>query len=489
MSARVSVLGLAIAMVVVLVTGCAGDRVARPAEPAPGTAARIDCQDRLAALDAVIAGAGVADAQAARVDGHPFLRVDRALAALRPPSAATAFATWATGMRDLDRAARAIEVGNIPPDHPQADAVGALLVAAERCAEVQLAELLADGAARARLADAVRVPSAYQPLARLLGLYPLAAIPFGVGIDRLHADLRAAHRIEPAARPVNGRLVRYAPAVPARPMAAVTAPVPLDVLGRPSPDPTTLAHLLAVHGPTLEVDETGPHDRVGAPRWDADGMVGIDPARPTGYWLATWGRVAGERRLQLVYHFWFSERPARGPLDLLAGRLDGLIVRLTLDADGHRVDVLDIAHACGCYHMVFPRDGAVVVRAPPGPYREPLLVPRSLPPGDGRLVLRVEGGTHHVVGLRREPPATVPERAYRLEDYARLRALPWPGGGTRSLFGPDGLVPGTERAERWLFWPMGVPSAGQMRQWGHHAVAFTDERHLDDPALLAPYLE
>jgi hypothetical protein len=62
-----------------------------------------------------------------------------------------------------------------------------------------------------------------------------------------------------------------------------------------------------------------------------------------------------------------------------------------------------------------------------------------------------------------------------------------PDGERRSLFGSDGLVAGSERPERWLFWPMGVPSAGAMRQWGHHATAFVGRRHFDEPGLLARY--
>jgi hypothetical protein len=59
-----------------------------------------------------------------------------------------------------------------------------------------------------------------------------------------------------------------------------------------------------------------------------------------------------------------------------------------------------------------------------------------------------------------------------------------PQGGTRSAFGPDGLVPGSERTERFLFWPMGIASAGAMRQWGHHATAFVGRRHFDDADLI-----
>ena len=76
-----------------------------------------------------------------------------------------------------------------------------------------------------------------------------------------------------------------------------------------------------------------------------------------------------------------------------------------------------------------------------------------------------------------------------LLDENQLRALPWPAGGTRSAYDAAGLVPGSERGERWLFWPMGIASAGQMRQWGRHATAFVGRRHFDDPGLLDLYFE
>jgi hypothetical protein len=56
--------------------------------------------------------------------------------------------------------------------------------------------------------------------------------------------------------------------------------------------------------------------------------------------------------------------------------------------------------------------------------------------------------------------------------------------GTRSLFGPDGLVPGSERGERWFLWVSGVRSPGAMREQGRRATAFLGRRHFDDPFLL-----
>jgi len=72
----------------------------------------------------------------------------------------------------------------------------------------------------------------------------------------------------------------------------------------------------------------------------------------------------------------------------------------------------------------------------------------------------------------------------RFAEYDELRSLPRPEGGRASVFGTQGLIAGTERPERFLFWPMGIASAGAMRQWGRHATAFVGRRHFDDPDLL-----
>ncbi|MNN73055.1 hypothetical protein D3C81_1891420 [compost metagenome] len=67
-----------------------------------------------------------------------------------------------------------------------------------------------------------------------------------------------------------------------------------------------------------------------------------------------------------------------------------------------------------------------------------------------------------------------------------LRQLPHPQG-QHSLYDRRGLVPGTQRLERWLLWPSGVVSPGAMRQWGRHASAFVGQAHFDDPDLLGRY--
>ena len=190
--------------------------------------------------------------------------------------------------------------------------------------------------------------------------------------------------------------------------------------------------------------------------------------------------------LQLVYTFWFRERPSRSQLDLLAGRLDGLIWRVTLDAAGTPM-IYDSIHACGCYHLFFPTD-AVAARPRDDGLNEGLFAPQrvhALGPRE-RIVLRLESGTHYIqrVGVDSRRDGATP---LRFEDERRLASLPLRAGGTRSAYRSDGLMAGSERAERFLFWPMGIESAGQMRQWGRHATAFVGRRHFDDPRLLDSY--
>ena len=65
--------------------------------------------------------------------------------------------------------------------------------------------------------------------------------------------------------------------------------------------------------------------------------------------------------------------------------------------------------------------------------------------------------------------------------------MPRAAGERASAFGPDGLIAGSERLERFLFWPMGIVSPGAMRQWGRHATAFVGRRHFDDARLMERY--
>ena len=176
-------------------------------------------------------------------------------------------------------------------------------------------------------------------------------------------------------------------------------------------------------------------------------------------------------------------RSGRGTsaFDILAGKLDGMVFRVTLARDGSPL-VYDSIHPCGCYHMFFPT--ARVRELPsPRPDDEWTFVPAAAPaPSRGRESCCTCNRGRITSPASASPPAM--RRSVRVRGRRQLRSLPLPGGGRRSIYGADGLVAGSERPERWLFWPMGVPSAGTMRQWGHNATAFLGRRHFDDADLI-----
>lgn len=277
--------------------------------------------------------------------------------------------------------------------------------------------------------------------------------------EREHlADMRAAAAASPSA--VDRPIERYVPA--------------------PAPGQAPMA-------PVFEIETQGAFDRFGVPAWGTDGVPVVQAAQPVVFEREAHTRVQGRLLRQMVYTLWFPERPARGAFDLLAGRLDGVIVRITLAPDG-KPWMLDTLHACGCYHLFFPARGVHLRPGAPDD-EEWAFVAAPLPdlPAGGRFVVRISSVAHQVIGVSAEAApaiATPGTAAYALRPESDLRRLPLPGGGTRSLYGPDGLVAGSERAERWLFWPMGIASAGAMRQWGHHATAFVGRRHFDDADLL-----
>lgn len=138
-------------------------------------------------------------------------------------------------------------------------------------------------------------------------------------------------------------------------------------------------------------------------------------------------------------------------------------------------------------HFFFPTER---VRARPGPasIEEWRFTPQSLPrqPPDQHVVLRVAARSHYLERMRYAPRTTAAGNPtpYTLESYDTLRSLPKPDGTRRSLFDPNGFVAGSERLERFLFWPMGIANPGAMRQWGRHATAFVRRRHVDDPRLV-----
>jgi len=483
------------AAMAILVSGCATVESPFSAHLESGAPQVRECAEWYRALDERVAAAGVRDAQDARVPGFPYLRVSRLLAALRPAAASSepALQALADRMLALDLEARRYEIMNLPaaqlPElRDSSDSFGLrfALQRTRQCGTLLREIDLAKPESRDALLRRAEVPDDYRLLDRIAGLYWFTRLAFASGVRRYEEETLAAFRREPAL-PEGAGLVRYAPEpdgpLPRPQVAEILARVAENALGIPEPTDNDLKALLAAYAPSFEVEIKGDYDRFGALRWLRDTHTpAVEGSDQVVYGHAAWTVYEGKVLLQLVYTLWFPERPPQSEGDILAGKLDGITWRVTLAPDGEPL-VYDTIHPCGCYHMFFPTPRAAARQAPGGA-EEWMFSPQSLPRmAEGeRPVVRIASGTHYIehVAVTHGTDSVV---RYAVRPYGDLRSLFRFIGPRASAFGADGLVPGTERPERLLFWPMGIASAGQMRQWGRQATAFIGRRHFDDADL------
>jgi hypothetical protein len=449
-----------------------------------------DCVQWLIRLDAAIDRAGVRDVGAYRIPGFPYLRADRFWASFRDEvkDDPAALAAWADRLRTIDATARSYELRNLPEDLLAslgvADRRAALARSNSCAAELDRTDLAAPSQ-RAALVTAAAVPDNYDNWHRVVGLYPLATLPLSIAINRWQDDTVGMFWRAAAGAPVTERIMRYEPRgrpAGAREIAGIFAHAGRDRFGVPQLGRNERERLFQAFAPAFEIATSGDYDRFGPLSWGAGSVPEVDVSHPMVYRRLAFTRYGERVLVQLVYTIWFPERPPEGSLDLLAGRLDGLVFRVTLDPRGLPL-IYDTIHPCGCYHMFFPT-ARVKAKPAPRPGIEWAFVPATLPAVDPswRIVLDVTSRSHYLAKLGFDTGAH--GSVYWFAEDDDLRALPAIDGTTRSAFGPDGIVPGTERGERLLFWPTGVEDTGAMRQWGRHATAFLGRRHFDDPDLI-----
>jgi hypothetical protein len=416
------------------------------------------------------------DAQYQPLPGFPGLRSDRLLATLgasaRTPEQRR---LWLQRLAERDAEASAIELGNLPANERQRWI--SRQAPLQSCRTRQVERLTKDESAfRHALTDA-QVRDDYRDWARALGLYPLFKPIYRRGVSHWQAE--AAKAREPTENP---RWLAYRPSSDT---PALSMPLPSDALGLPQPTPTQRAALFARHAPWLRVEQGSHADRIGSPGFLADGSRSFDTLAPRLYRHLGWSRLDGRWHLQLIYQFWFSARPKPNAFDIYGGELDGLLWRVTLSDQGEAL-LYDAIHPCGCWHAFFlPQGSPLDFHQPIG--EEGRLARHLDMQGNRAATLWLSAGEHQLLWVDDRRPAA-PAMGYQQSELDDLRRLPHPRG-QRSLYASDGLVPGSERLERWLLWPSGVVSPGAMRQWGRHATAFVGRAQFDDPALLERYFK
>lgn len=438
------------------------------------------CQQTFKDNDALLRAAQIHDAQATRVKGHAFLRVDRLLVSIAAEVKNTAQRqAWLARAMAMDAEGRGLELARLSPA-PDSAVVEQL----QNCRAKLGAALRDDDKAWHSMLDVAQVADDYSATLRVLGVYPISARIVLAGVAGLQAREMPRLLDPPTGDSPAARRYRLGSDATDAALPAASGPWHRDALGIPLLGDAELAALLRRHAPELSVDIRSDDDHLGQVTHKRAPFV--DSANPVLYTQLAYTRFGRQVLPQLVYTWWFAARTARGPFDPLAGPLDGLSWRVTLDDDGQPL-AYDLVHNCGCYHMFFPSP-RLRMRHLASTLAEPAWVPFTIPTHwRGRLHLALASGSHY---LRAIAPAgaSPPDHFYALRPYRELRALPAREQRV-SLFDAHGLVPASARGERWFLWPMGIVAPGSMRQWGHQATAFVGRRHFDDARLFERYFE
>lgn len=488
------------------------------------------CLRWLQTVDDVMLTTGAVDARAAHVPGFPHLRVNRPLLHLNQKIATPRQeARWLSLLSTLALEARTAELANVSeaqlpllqrdlPDQRLLAAMSsrqprlarapapsiplvptsrsALLEVAANCHQLLLAYDVRDTQRSAVVRGVVAVPDHYSTARRALGLYGVTRLGVAAGIRRWEKQTYetfqasgAGSSAAPAERSYSSN--QSTRRVNSEAVARLLASRRIDALGRPILTEQVQQWLLQAFMPVFEIKRLGPFDDPGRVSLDEIGAATVDVTRPTIYTRISYAADGGRQLVQLVYTIWFTERPVRNAFDIYAGRLDGVTIRLTLNERGQPA-VIDSIHPCGCYHQFFHTS-----------YAKPLPKPARLSGSEEwrfmptteltmpvqaqstRLYVSITSGEHYINRVSFEPAVTRPVTPATVLPADVLTSLALGSRQERrSLYGPDGIVPGTERSERWLLWPMGIKSAGAMRQPGTQATAFVGRRHFDDGDII-----
>jgi len=462
-----------------------------------------NCRQLIAMTEQTISDAGVSDAQNARITKFPYLRVNRLLSSFRAEVKNQTFESWLDLLQALGLQAWSIELKNLPAQYSgELDQLTRHFFPAKASIQSKLAYCsdtlrhfeLSQNLKRDELIHSAIVPAEYNTWQQVLGLYPLTAIPFRIGIYGWHQQALTTFTSPLLSLPVAGQLVLYAPEdstikLGREQVADILQASAENPLHIPLPTGHQQQQLFAQFAPHFEIDTTSENDNIGAPQWRANDNILINTTQPVVFQHISHTRIHSKTLLQLNYSIWFPARPKAWPLDLLGGHLDGIIWRVTLNPDGNPL-IFDSIHSCGCYHFFFPTQYASVSESL-SLYQEPAFAPQkqfNFNMGK-QVIIRIASNNHYIQKIYSTSNAGTAKRHYATDNADRLRSLAYANEYSRSLYNPAGIINGTERSERFFFWPMGISNAGAMRQWGHHATAFVGRRHFDDADLFENILE
>jgi len=448
------------------------------------------CEQLFSKLNQSIQHEGVEDIQALTIKGYPSLRSNRFLASFQQNFTQDEASYWLSQLEALGLEGWGVEFQNLSSKSQnklqrwsQKNFQSNIKQALETCQTRRHPLLLKH---IKDIQTHANIPDDYQTWQRAIGVYPLTALFFLKGVHQWHDETRAKFNAPLPASDNSDQYYTWQKKIP-KTSAQISTLLQNSLnnpLSIPMPNAQQSKVLFEHFAPQLTILHADPTDKLGSVQWNAQGIIEVQ-GQPSAYTLISHTRFEGQILLQLNYVFWFPERKKTSSFDLLGGALDGLIWRVTLNHDGQPL-IYDAIHPCGCYHMFFPTT-RLHLKVQKDFYEEGALLPQVLPTpldSDHGMSLILESQTHMLLRVQAAQKRTATH--YRMFNYQDLRHLPH-ASGHKSMFHRNGLVQGSERNERYFFWPMGVSSAGAMRQWGHHATEFIGRRHFDDAYLMERY--
>ena len=429
------------------------------------------CRAEYEQMDARVEAAGVRDAEFYRVPGHPYLRTDRLLATFGPQvRSVDDVSEWVRRMREYDQEARDYEYANLGMDEIE------LSLQRDRflnCGKILANIELTEPGALDALVEIVYPKDAYSGVARVLALHALrvgrisareAAQRERIAQSQLDVASGTEASQEWTVKPVEDLVLMYDAA----------SKMQYNNLGFPNLFGSQWRALAETLAPRLRIDAADDRDAPSTPTWTAAGLD-TDPAQPIMNYQIGYTRFGGELLVQITYTAWFPAL-ARSR----ATPIDGLVWRVTLDRQLEPL-VYESLHPSGGDHRWYPVRTLALKNDAQA--RESFVSEQLVPARN--LVLRLEAGTHRLRQVSAsDAAATRSQREFALQPYEQLYTLPLPGGGTRSLFGPDGLMVGGDGEDEVAGWSSGIRRPGVVRQAGHHAITYVARRHFDDPDLM-----
>jgi hypothetical protein len=448
------------------------------------------CVNTLVDFKQQVAQQEVKDAQVLWSPSYPHLAFDRfSLSLVNELNTPVNRRLWLSYVAGLATEQRHIEYQNLP-DKQRINAQIIDEQALDACASELAQGSLTDDTFWQTLQRSPPVyPSDYQSWQRVVGIYPVTTLFLKPMIRTEQLRIRLEYEQIAASNAITYAVAPKSEIRDKTPIGPYYPEVPLwmrqareaNDFSWPLLTDEQSTELLRFFAPHWQIETESNDDIPGQVRYGNDGKAWVDTLSPVLYSYPSYTRFQGQILPQLNYVIWFANRPATSSFDLYAGEFDAVLIRLTLDEHGQPY-IIDSIHSCGCYHMVFSLNPALLFADRDQDTEPPitLQVGRNMHPEEP-ITVTLGAGDHMVKGMGWQ--ALGEHSSLTLLPYRQLRSLPLQSGNTKNLFDQEGMLPESKRSERWFLWPFGVKSPGAMRQVGHHATAFIGERHFDDVAI------